>query len=43
LQINIKEDIVKEEDTLANESFNKMATILREVHTILLYEKKTFV
>lgn len=30
LQINIQNDVVKEEDTQANESFNKMASMLRE-------------
>jgi hypothetical protein len=31
LQINIKNDAVQEESTEASESFNKMATMLREV------------
>lgn len=32
LQINIKDDIVPIETTEANETFNKMASMLREVY-----------
>jgi hypothetical protein len=43
LQINIKDNVVNKEDNQANESFNKMANMLREVIFCLITRPGLFI